>query len=55
MESAYIVPLTVHLAHSEEMHAAVAYGTHGMDELLAGEPAVAKLLCLQSLTECDTE
>ena len=42
MESTYIISLIVHLAHSEEMDAAVAYGTHGMDELLVGEPAVAK-------------
>ena len=42
MESAYIIPLIVHLAHSEEMHTAVANGTHGTDELLTGEPAVAK-------------
>ena len=45
MESAYIISLVVHLAHSEEMHTAVAYGSYGMDKLLNGEPAVAKSIC----------
>jgi hypothetical protein len=42
MEFAYIVPLVIHLAHTKEMYAAITNGTHGMDELLASEPAVAK-------------
>ena len=39
------ISLVVHLAHSEEMHTAVAYGSYGMDKLLNGEPAVAKSIC----------
>ena len=42
MESTHVVFLVIHLAHTEEMHAAVAYGTYGMDEFLAGEPTVTK-------------